>query len=211
MMDFDKRREEVFRRSEKIIKNRKRKNRALALILPFVLCSFALSLTLFPDLFLRKKNSPESLGSTPSDLQSSFEELGSDLASDSKLLSVLLEKEENLKENPQAVIDDEGALLKISKLLKLNTVSNAATSIPEAQSSSFQTDTQTISSSNRGDVSSKASGTKGPGSTYYVTLRYTNGDEITYTLKGNTLFSQYDVIKLTASEAAELKAMLDLD
>ena len=210
-MDFDKRREEIFRRSEKIIEKRKKRNRALAVILPFVLCSFTISLTLFPSLFLRKKNSPESLGSTSSDLQSSFEELNSDLSLNSKLTSVLLEKEENLKENPQAVIDDEGALLKISKLLKLNTVSNAATSIPEAQASSFQTDTQTISSSNRGDVSSKASGTKGPGSTYYLTLRYANGEKAVYTLKGNTLYSQYDVIKLTANEAAELKKTFNLD
>ena len=55
MMDFDKRREEIFRRSKKIIEKRRKRNKVMAAFIPFVLTAFVLSITVFPDLFLKKK------------------------------------------------------------------------------------------------------------------------------------------------------------
>jgi len=201
MMDFEKRREEIFRRGKKIIEKRKRRNKIIVAFVPFVLTAFILSVTVFPDLFLRKKSSYENLNSTNS----------SALNEEFELLSVLVEKEENQQDNPQIVINEAEKLLEISELLNLTAASDAATSSIPTQLGPAQTDHQQVSSSNRAEVSSKSSGTKGPASTYYLTLSYANGDEITYTLKANTLFSQYDVIKLSSDQASQLRGMFNLD
>ena len=201
MMDFEKRREEIFRRGKKIIEKRKRRNKIIVAFVPFVLTAFILSVTVFPDLFLRKKSSYENLNSTNS----------SALNEEFELLSVLVEKEENQQDNPQIVINEAEKLLEISELLNLTAASDAATSSIPTQLGSAQTDHQQVNSSNRAEVSSKSSGTKGPASTYYLTLSYANGDEITYTLKANTLFSQYDVIKLSSDQASQLIGMFNLD
>ena len=201
MMDFEKRREEIFRRGKKIIEKRKRRNKIIVAFVPFVLTAFILSVTVFPDLFLRKKSSYENLNSTNS----------SALNEEFELLSVLVEKEENQQDNPQIVINEAEKLLEISELLNLTAASDAATSSIPTQLGSAQTDHQQVNSSNRAEVSSKSSGTKGPASTYYLTLSYANGDEITYSLKANTLFSQYDVIKLSSDQASQLIGMFNLD
>lgn len=200
MMDFDKRREEIFRRSKKIIEKRRKKNRLIAVFIPFVLTAFILSVTVFPDLFLKKKNSSEGVDGQITSSPSLENSSGFDMLS-SPIISV--EKYEYSYKKAQAEINDKEQAAQIANLLS-----------SYFDSYNVSTDAQANSSlrgeGEKAEISSKSSQTKGPSSTYYITLSFSNGVEKKYTLKSNTLTSGNEVIKLSASQAEQLRALFKL-
>ncbi len=201
MMDFDKRREEIFRRSKKIIEKRRKRNKVMAAFIPFVLTAFVLSITVFPDLFLKKKNSPEGVDSQITSNPSLESSSGFDMLS-TPVISV--EKYEYSYKKAQAEIDNKEQATQIADLL-----------YSYFDSYKVSTDAQSNSSlrgeGEKAEASSKSSQKKGASSTYYITLYFSNGAEKKYTLKSNTLTSGNEVIKLTSYQASQLRELLNLD
>ncbi len=225
MMNFDERKAEVFRRSQVIIEKRRKKNRIIALCLPFVLCAFIFSVTVLPAMLPAKKEAPKEPDGITSNLLIDEEEDLEMYASNAEdasgqtqqisCLNISVSRYDFSINRAEALIEDNEQIEKITKMLDEYSYafqSDSVTSDVNQTTSTQQSVEQSASSggtrgeNQKGETSSRSSQKKGASSTYYITLTFSDGTEKNYTLRREILISDNEVIELTKQQASLLRA-----
>ena len=229
MMNFDERKAEVFRRSQVIIEKRRKKNRIIALCLPFVLCAFVFSVTVLPAMLPASKEAPREPDGITSNLLIDAEEDLEMYASNTEnestqtqnicCLNISVSRYDFSVTKGVAEIEDAKQIKKITEMLdeysyafqsdSVNSDANQTTSTQQSVEQSASSG-GTRGENQKDETSSKSSQKKGASSTYYITLTFADGTEKNYTLRRETLISEDQVIELTKQQASLLRAEFGL-